>query len=92
MLVEELPFGVAVYANIRVQAYHIPAPQLSPLVSIEAQVAFRRGTQDETPQSGPAPERLGEPRIVNLKAIIYSYGIALFGLPRCRSERERREE
>lgn len=73
MLIEKLSFRIAVYADVRVQAQDLTTPQLGVL---------RGCNQVLQPRLGP--QSLSKDRIFDLKAIVHSDRVALFGDPgRC---------
>lgn len=81
MFVEELAFGIAVYADVWIQANDFAAPELSAVSFCDKRLERCR-----------APKQFCESGIVDLKAIIHSYGITLFGFPRSRGERQGGQE
>lgn len=80
MLVKELALGVAIYANVGVQAHYLTAPEVSPLGLGHAKTIVLRSTEHEVLQGGAAPQALGERWVVDLETIVYADGVALFGL------------
>ena len=91
MLIEELAFHVSINSDIAVEAQYLAAPQRTLPVLVECS-AVDYGVGHELFERCRQPQLLSEIWIVDLKAVVDSYGISLFWLSRCCGEGESGEE
>lgn len=90
VLCEELSRRVPVYSYIWVQSQGLSTPHLAHLCLTT--VTFRKTAFDKLLQRRRTPEHLRELGIVDLEPVIDPHGLALFGLSRCRDQREGGQE
>lgn len=85
MLIEKLPLGIAINANIRIEPQHLATPQPRPLIAV-----FH--SQDQLPQPRLRPQPLRETGIFDLEAVVDADGVAFLGDAGCGCEGQGAQE
>lgn len=92
MLVEELALGVAVDADVGIEADDLAAPEKFSLCIVETEIAVLVDAKDKILQRCLVPQAVGEARVVYLEAVVDADGVTFLGLPRGCGEGKRCEE
>lgn len=80
VFIKELAFGVAIDANVGIEAQYLATPEVVALTLSQAKMALFSSTGNKALERRLIPEPVSKGRVVDLIAVIDTYSMALLRL------------